>query len=139
MPGSYYDRLGDLLSEVLESGELPKPQPSPEPGPAPREKTEAEAASPAKDSRESASAFFTGQPVPPRKGRHLTPPEARAFKTLSIPETADYAEARSLYRKKLQRFHPDKQGENALLQKVAREKTAQFIEAWSIVEGYFSR
>ena len=79
---------------------------------------------------------FTGAYTAPRR-RFLSERERTAFRTLGIPENAPYNDAKRLYHEKLQRFHPDKQGDNAVLQKVAQEKTTQFIAAWNVLEAYF--
>ncbi len=120
MPASYYDKLGDLLSEVLETGDIPPSSP--------------------KASAKKAATQDEGRAEAAQKPQTIiSEREKQAFKNLSIPEDTDEAAARSIYRKKLQRFHPDKLGDNAILQTVARKKTAQFIESWAILEQYYKR
>lgn len=119
-----FDKLGDLLSEALEKGEIPQNKRAPadkEPG-----------------------SFFTEESTPPNKKEQFTPrkqiPESvkKAFAFISIPEDALYDEAKKIYREKLMYYHPDRRNDNPVLQKVAKEKTAQLLREWEKVEEWYS-
>lgn len=152
-----FDKLGSLLSDALEAGEIPQYEQK-----AAASEKSADAAAHSFSAHDSASfadsstqdqpnaarenaqaqyayAAFHAQSAPKKKLRWLTESEKQAFKTLGIAQDVSYSEAKRIYREKLQRFHPDKQGDNAVLQKIAREKTAQFIAAWETIKALFAK
>lgn len=128
----YFSKLGSLLSQVLEAGELPSASADN------KADTGAEKAA-APDSAFSVHAAPDHAAAMRATPKTLTKTEQEAFKTLSIPEQAGFDEARAIYRAKLKRFHPDMQGDNSVLQTVARKKTAQCIAAWQTVKRAFER
>lgn len=109
-----FDRLGNLLSEALESGKIPQPEP---------QKPETS----------------TGQPL--RNQVFPTPsmPKAvkRSFDILGVAYSANLSECRSKYREKLKRFHPDSNSDNYIVQKVAAAKTAELVESWKKIATWF--
>lgn len=174
MPGSMYDRLGDMLHDVLESGAIPAD-----------DRTSAQAAhNPADDTRAGGSDSHAAEPhgqtaeepafrsthgekeasyrhdahnaenrqrrgeqyarTTRRKKRRvsiapLMPAQARnALAFLGLTETATREDAKKAYHEKLKYYHPDRHGDNPVLQKVAREKTQRVIEAWETLERFFS-
>lgn len=163
MPGSMYDRLGDMLHDVLESGAIPAD-----------DRTSAQAAhNPAGDTGAGGSDSHAAEPhgqtaeepafqsthsekeASQRRGEQyvrttrrkkrrvsiapLMPAQARnALAFLGLTETATREDAKKAYHEKLKYYHPDRHGDNPVLQKVAREKTQRVIEAWETLERFFS-
>ncbi len=60
-----------------------------------------------------------------------------ACTSVSISEDMDYDEAKKQYHKKLMRFHPDRNADNEVMRKITKEKTIQIMEAWKIIEAWF--
>lgn len=121
-----FDKLGDLLSEALEKGELPKEKKSP------TDKSDAS----------SFGDFLKNQEVlnqeDSRPQKKIIPQDVReALKVVSIPEDADFSEAKKIYREKLKYYHPDRRNDNPVLQKIAKEKTAALLTAWERIEKWF--
>lgn len=52
-------------------------------------------------------------------------------------DTVSYDEVKKLFHKKLMRFHPDRNSDNEVIKKITREKTAQLLEAWEILDKWF--
>lgn len=104
-----YDKLGDLLSEVLDSGNVPQDE--------------------KQNLHSEEHSLVEHIPVPPEEVKN-------ALKTLGLSSDFTYEEARQKYREKLKTFHPDKNKSNKLIQKIAREKTTLFISAWKIADKW---
>ena len=114
-----YDRLGALLSEALETGELPKTN---EDSPSPSDFFE----SPAQEKPDY-------QVI-----KNFIPEQVKsALAFIQIPENASYEEAKKIYREKLMYCHPDRRADNPVLQKVAKEKTEKVLKAWQIIENWY--
>lgn len=109
-----FDKLGDLLNDVLETGSIPESK---------------------KASPEADDAFFAEES--PKEARTLTKAQKKAFDFFGISEDATSVQARNAYRAKLKYFHPDRHGDNPVLQKVARDKTRQTLEMWEIISSVF--
>lgn len=119
MSESMFDKLGDLLSEALDSGKIPQKDASLNSDSGESEKT---------DSSKKAERI----PIPPYD-------VADALKTLGLTADLTYKEAHDAYRKKVKQFHPDKNSNNPVVQKVAKEKTESFISAWKIAEPWYKK
>lgn len=159
MPDSMYDRLGDMLHDVLESGTVPVrsattfgAQAADET--ADRTKTGAFADKKSTQSAEKLSSRQNddsgqhrqneGQSdknVPHKKKRQAAylPADVRdALAFFGLDGTASRDDAKKAYHEKLKYYHPDRHGGNPVLQKVAREKTRNVIAAWKTLERFFS-
>lgn len=123
-----FDRLGDLLSEALEKGALPKSEEASRnenPGRASPDFSFHE-----EKEREGEKAAERGVSVP----RNVK--SAMGF--IRIPEEADFKTAKKIYRERLMSYHPDRRNGNPVLQKVAKEKTERLLNEWKTVEKWFS-
>lgn len=56
---------------------------------------------------------------------------------LNITDEMNYSEAKKQFHKKLKRFHPDKNNENEVMNKITKEKTEKILTSWEIVENWF--
>ncbi len=144
MPDSMYDRLGDMLSDALESGNFfaeektqeEKSRKEAETSQSPdREKS----ANQSHDRKESAGQTKKTEKISGRRPKKLSPAEQSALKTLGLDENASLEEAKKAYREKLKYYHPDRHGDNPVLQKVAREKTRLVLESWEILSSFFEK
>ncbi|MCK9169240.1 MAG: J domain-containing protein [Treponema sp.] len=143
--GSMYDKLGDLLSGALESGTLPpknnNPQfVSPEEG-------DTKKSSVLSSSRKRAARIIFGKKKI-RKGEiirtyhtavSLPDYVARSYAVLETGTDSTEDEIRNAYRAKLKIFHPDINSSNETIQKIAKRKTAEIIEAYEILTEWKSR
>ena len=149
-----YDKLGDLLSEALRTGELPETsKDSPEvqffyiPKEEKKNPEKNENASPKKEASRTSEnkKNQTGIRIPREKIRTPAPitkiisEEVKtALSFVGIPENAGFDEAKKIYREKLMYYHPDRRNDNPVLQKVAKEKTARLLKEWAVIENWFS-
>ena len=149
MPDSMYDRLGDMLSDALESGNFFAEEKNQ------KEKTQEEksrkeaettqspdrekSANQFHDREESAGQTKKTEKISGRRPKKLSPAEQSALKTLGLDENASLEEAKKAYREKLKYYHPDRHGDNPVLQKVAREKTRLVLESWEILSSFFEK
>ena len=149
MPDSMYDRLGDMLSDALESGNFFAEEKNQ------KEKTQEEksrkeaettqspdrekSANQFHDREESAGQTKKNEKISGRRPKKLSPAEQSALKTLGLDENASLEEAKKAYREKLKYYHPDRHGDNPVLQKVAREKTRLVLESWEILSSFFEK
>jgi DnaJ-domain-containing protein 1 len=136
---SMYDKLGDLLSSALESGEIP------------RKKDSAASASAAAEeeippsvhngTRTKITRILSGEKKL-RKGEIIHSyntaavfPDyvARSYAVLEIETDASEDEIRNAYRAKLKIFHPDMNSSNETIQKIAKQKTSEIIKAYEIL------
>lgn len=162
MPDSMYDRLGDMLHDVLESGTVPV-RSATTVGPQATEenangaeidkynkfadgKAQSAEIPPRQNDDSGQHRKNAGQPKQntPRKKRRssvypVLPADVRNALTLfGLDETASRDDAKKAYHEKLKYYHPDRHGDNPVLQKVAREKTRSVIAAWKTLEQFFS-
>lgn len=170
--GSVYDRLGDLLSGVLEAGKIPqnnsngghsekkvsffyipaedadKEQKSGS-GDFSFKKTEkaesggkSQKAKPKIKLEDLIKAGIINEKIDgknPEKAKKIpNQAEERALRLLGLTGSESLDDAKKAYREKLKVFHPDRNKENPLLQKIAREKTTAILDAWKILENFFS-
>lgn len=129
MPESMYDKLGDLLNAVLDSGFiLGEKKRGSSPNNEEKSKNSEEKTS-GKTKKESSQKENNVVPIPENV--------KKAFSKIQIPEESDFETAKKIYRKKLKFYHPDRRNDNPVLQKVAKEKTEQLLSSWKIIENYF--
>lgn len=154
-----YDKLGDLLSEALSAGRVP---PVKKPGPEiPRAEHAEDGQSSGKESFSSAGGSSdssrvqadsphteSGSRTTERRSRRrkekakaasavfrpVSPQLERAYRLLGIPPDADAEAVKKAYKSRIRYFHPDKYQGNAVLQKVATDKTRQVVEAYELIQ-----
>lgn len=136
-----FDKLGDLLSEALEKGELPKQEAS-KSGNEPQNERIETTFSDFDFLRRKKPDFSQKSPAAPQgqkavRAKKIPAPVKSAMDFISIPETASFEEAKKLYREKLMYYHPDRRNDNPVLQKVAKEKTARLLKEWEIIENWY--
>ena len=148
MPDSMYDRLGDMLSDALESGNFFAEEKNQKENQEEKSRKEGETSqSPDREKRadqshdreESAGQTKKTEKISGRRPKKLSPAEQSALKTLGLDENASLEEAKKAYREKLKYYHPDRHGDNPVLQKVAREKTRLVLESWEILSSFFEK
>lgn len=120
MPDSMYDRLGDMLSDALDSGIF-----------------FAEKHKSGKETQENVEKKRQSEEKSTAKTARKDMPSAvkTALALLGLDENATIDEAKKAYHEKLKYYHPDRHGTNPVLQKVARDKTRQVIEAWNVINA----
>lgn len=116
---SMYDKLGELLSDALDSGFIPQKEEN-------QNKKPEQKLNKQEDKIEEEKKL---RPVPANV--------KAAFKKTQIPENSSFNEARKIYREKLMYYHPDRRNGNPVLQKIAKEKTETLLENWKIIEEYY--
>ncbi|MCI1208682.1 MAG: J domain-containing protein [Treponema sp.] len=127
---SMFDRLGELLKQTLESGELPEKDDGPDnKNCRVRFLSEAEKTA-LRQSERDRIIQKERQPLPEKV--------KKALDVLGAPYTATPARCRAYYRKKLKQFHPDSNSTNPVVQKVAVRKTRELLDAWETVSGWFT-
>ncbi|HAH61201.1 MAG TPA: hypothetical protein DCL73_03805 [Treponema sp.] len=139
--GSMYDRLGDLLSSALESGEIPRKK---SPGTSEHSSEEKQSA-PVQNAGKIKAARILSAKKKIRKGEvvhayrtQVSLPDSvvRAYTVLGIKTDATEEQIKNAYRTKLKIFHPDSNSSNETVQKIARRKTAEIIEAYKILTDW---
>ena len=129
-----FDKLGDLLSEVLETGELPKNKAdSPDFFQNQEESPQEEKASQKPNSTFTQIHTESSKP----KARIIPSLVKSALDFIGISEEADFDSAKKIYREKLMYYHPDRRNSNPVLQKVAKEKTERLLKEWKTVEKWY--
>lgn len=132
-----FDKLGDLLSEALEKGEIPKTVQSKEFSPS---STKSETI----QQTFSGFSFIQDQNKSSETKKNTVSPSPKipadvktAMDFIQIPKEADFDNAKKIYREKLMYYHPDRRNDNPVLQKVAKEKTARLLKEWEIIEKWY--
>ncbi|MBQ0039688.1 MAG: DnaJ domain-containing protein [Treponema sp.] len=146
-----YDRLGDLLSETLEAGHVKYVKPSPKEEPEPEQENKA-SERPSEDLHEKPSAEkkkrqnthtqsnYRQKDQPQATIIKTIPPELeRAYRLLGISANATKDEIKKAYKDKLMYFHPDRHTGNAILEKVATDKTRQVMESYELILKYLEK
>ena len=162
-----YDKLGELLSETLEAGEIKfvrveRPQrKQPESTESAEAKTDAEEktqeakadSSTAKDSsqqkgsgaqnlrRTTASSGPKKKPVANNSYfyKKITPELERAYRLLDINFQSSLDDAKKAYKEKLKYYHPDRYAGNEVLTKVATDKTRQIVESFNMIQEFLTK
>lgn len=154
MPDSMYDKLGELLSKALESGdffyaqnkdkeasehkEVYKNRQNPQKHKSQEETSADKAAATVYKNRHSAKKDAPGTRKASGKVIKYAQGKVReALAALGIQENADYGEAKRQFHKKLMRFHPDKNADNETMRKITRKKTDELLKAWKIVDEWY--
>ncbi len=160
MPDSMYDKLGDLLSRTLDTGEIPfvKVEAS-SPSEESSSKTEPrnlengvssgvnadakdEGPSEKKDSPEETETEFAAYANKTKKKNDYTiykyvPPEISAcYALLGISHGADKKQIKEAYKQKLKALHPDRYSKDADMEEKANVLTQQLVEAYKKITVY---
>ena len=146
---SMFDRLGDLLSATLDDGELPKndfnqlnPQIELEEyriSSAQKNESEAKSENNAEKARIQKKSAIKKNIAEEKKSKEFFVPYhlKTQFSLLGITgakTTED--EIKVAYKEQLRQFHPDKQKNIPILQKIATTKTSQIIEAYKDIQNW---
>ncbi len=154
MPDSMYDKLGELLSKALESGDFFSARDKEKEARNREEVYKSRqdivgqkssskilsdiATNTVHKNRHSAKKSTSSAKQSSGKVIKYAQSEVReALAVLSIQENADYGEAKRQFHKKLMRFHPDKNADNETMRKITRERTGELLKAWRIVEEWY--
>lgn len=142
MPDSMYDKLGKLLSEALESGnffyENPYSAQNTQQKSYEKEKIIDSVQKEKKNSHEKNS-----HEKSPHKNKILLKNAGteiqKAAEIIGITDEMSLEDAKKQFRKKLMRFHPDKNADNETMRKITKEKTEQILSNWKILEEWLSK
>ncbi len=132
MPDSMYDKLGELLSEALESGNF-------------FYENQSSAQNTQQKSYEKEKIIDSVQEEKknPHKNKILLKNAGteiqKAAEIIGITDEMSLEDAKKQFRKKLMRFHPDKNADNETMRKITKEKTEQILSNWKILEEWFSK
>ena len=153
MPDSMYEKLGELLYEAIESGNFFSRNPASE-GKKSQENTkdciqkstQAEN-SKQKDENDSKTVYNSVHNQNEKSRRivqknkklikHAHSSIQKACTFVGITNEMSYEDAKKQFRKKLLRFHPDRNADNEVMRKITREKTEELLQAWKIIEDWF--
>lgn len=162
MPDSMFDKLGDLLNEAIESGNFFKDSKKAAENISIDNKNQKNS----KDSSLNSKQKYTEQQknkesqfnkysfvyksrqhnkknhdciVSKNKKliKYAHPDIQKACTFVGVTDEMSYSQAKSLYHKKLLRFHPDKNSDNEVIKKITREKTLELVKAWKIIEKWY--
>ena len=70
--------------------------------------------------------------------KNVTPEVKEALKLFGLTEQSSKEELKAAYKQKLKSFHPDKYQNNEIVKQIAEKKTKQIIEGYSILDKFFS-
>ena len=149
-----YDRLGDLLSKTLETGFVKTAAPSKKVKDGARKKnTEQKLRSAAEQNQtathrentanrrentathcENRQSFVYHSAV-----KKITPELARAYRLLGITFSATTEDVKKAYKEKIKYYHPDRHTVNAVMQKIATDKTRQVVEAFTLIMKFLEQ
>ena len=138
MEGTMYDRLGDLLNETLEAGEvrfIKVEPPSDEhiPGETPADQ---------KRERQETDRAADRLNKPKKKKRtaviykKISDETNRAFHVLGLNPTINKEEVKKAYKEKLKAFHPDRYDSNPVMKKIATDKTREVVGAYDTIIAF---
>ena len=155
-----YDRLGDLLSKTLETGFVKTAAPGKKVKDGARKKnteqklrsaaeqnqtaTRRENTAPRRENtanrrentatHENRQAFVYHSAV-----KKITPELARAYRLLGITFSATTEDVKKAYKEKIKYYHPDRHTVNAVMQKIATDKTRQVVEAFTLIMKFLEQ
>ena len=162
-----YDRLGDLLSKTLETGFVKTAAPGKKVKDGARKKnTEQKLRSAAEQNKtathrentttrrentttrrentanrrentathENRQSFVYHSAV-----KKITPELARAYRLLGITFSATTEDVKKAYKEKIKYYHPDRHTVNAVMQKIATDKTRQVVEAFTLIMKFLEQ
>lgn len=142
MPDSMYDKLGELLSEAIESGNFFYEK---EHSSLNIEQKSYEEEREKKICIDSVQWKNKKKPYEknPLKNKILLKDAGteiqKAAAIIGITDEMSLEDAKKQFRKKLIRFHPDKNADNEIMRKITKEKTEQILSNWKILEEWFSK
>lgn len=161
-----YDRLGDLLSKTLETGFVKTAAPSKKVKDGARKKnTEQKLRSAAEQNqtatrrentanrRENTATRRENTATHENTSTHenrqsfvyhsavkkITPELARAYRLLGITFSATTEDVKKAYKEKIKYYHPDRHTVNAVMQKIATDKTRQVVEAFTLIMKFLEQ
>jgi preprotein translocase subunit Sec63 len=137
---SMYDKLGDLLSNALESGEMALKK---DPG---SQKKEDRSSVVSGTKKIKAARILSAKKII-RKGEIIHAEQTAVFpdyilnsyKVLGIKTDATEDKIKNAYHEKLKMFHPDSNSSNETIQKIARQKTTELIEAYKLLSDWITK
>lgn len=145
-----YDKLGDLLNETLDKGfvqfvKFEKEELNSKVSDSEKKEdvNENSCSSENNEDKNFTSSFASQFKKSKKKSvatiyKKITPEVERAFHLLDIGFSANLEDAKKAYKDKLKYYHPDKYDGNAVLKKIATDKTRQVVEAYDIVVKFIS-
>lgn len=132
MPDSMYDKLGELLSEALDSGNFFYENPY-----------SAQNTQQKSYEKEKIIDSVQEEKKNPHENKILLKNAGteiqKAAEIIGITDEMSLEDAKKQFRKKLMRFHPDKNADNETMRKITKEKTEQILSNWKILEEWFSK
>lgn len=132
MPDSMYDKLGELLSEALESGNFFY-----------EKQSSAQNTQQKSYEKEKIIDSVQEEKKNPHENKILLKNAGtkiqKAAEIIGITDEMSLEDAKKQFRKKLMRFHPDKNADNETMRKITKEKTEQILSNWKILEEWFSK
>lgn len=161
-----YDRLGDLLSKTLETGFVKTAAPGKKVKDGARKKnTEQKLRSAAEQNqtatrrentanrRENTATRRENTATHENTSTHenrqsfvyhsavkkITPELARAYRLLGITFSATTEDVKKAYKEKIKYYHPDRHTVNAVMQKIATDKTRQVVEAFTLIMKFLEQ
>ena len=163
-----YDRLGDLLSKTLETGFVKTAAPGKKVKDGARKKnTEQKLRSAAEQNQTATRRENTANRRENTSTRHentanrrentathrenrqsfvyhsavkkITPELARAYRLLGITFSATTEDVKKAYKEKIKYYHPDRHTVNAVMQKIATDKTRQVVEAFTLIMKFLEQ
>ena len=154
-----YDRLGDLLSKTLETGFVKTAAPGKKVKDGARKKnTEQKLRSAAEQNqtatrrentanrRENTATHENTSTHENRQSfvyhsavKKITPELARAYRLLGITFSATTEDVKKAYKEKIKYYHPDRHTVNAVMQKIATDKTRQAVEAFTLIMKFLEQ
>lgn len=161
-----YDRLGDLLSKTLETGFVKTAAPGKKVKDGARKKnTEQKLRSSAEQNqtatrrentanrRENTATHRENTATHENTSTHenrqsfvyhsavkkITPELARAYRLLGITFSATTEDVKKAYKEKIKYYHPDRHTVNAVMQKIATDKTRQVVEAFTLIMKFLEQ
>ncbi len=146
--GSLYDRLGDLLSETLQSGHvnfirLEEESDSDSPKESEKPNKEKSQSSFTKEDDPKNNFNFESSTKSQKKEKKviykkITPEISQAYRLLDITPSASLDDLKKAYKEKIKYYHPDKYQNNPIMAKVATDKTRQVVEAFNLLSDFIN-
>lgn len=153
MPDSMYDKLGELLSKALESGDFFTSEDKGKDLSSIKKDTVGKKTEEKEKDTNTSSDFnqktvYKNSHIKNDSKNHIVSGNKKLIKyahskiknactLVGVNEGMDYEEAKRAYHKKLLRFHPDKNADNLVMNKITREKTDAILKAWKIIEDWY--
>ena len=70
--------------------------------------------------------------------KYAHPEVQKACTFVGVTEGMCYEEAKKQFHKKLLRFHPDRNADNEVMKKITKEKTDELLKAWALIEKWYT-